>query len=191
MTDFDELTLAKLARELVMNIRNYKLVFADYGIDENDYYEIEKNAFFKKIKDHYTVEWNSATSTEDRLRIESLAYLERVYPALARRALDPQESLAAATGFANLLARTAGVGQEKSGPANSSERFVITINLGADTETYNKSIEVDPNDVDPSKLGASHGKLDRKGANQDGAEGNGRQPAPRLGRPRGGEDPAG
>ena len=28
-----------------------------------------------------------------------------------------------------------------------SERFVITINLGADTETFNKSIAIDANDI--------------------------------------------
>ena len=34
MKDLDEFTLAKLAREMAMNIRPYKPIFADYGIDE-------------------------------------------------------------------------------------------------------------------------------------------------------------
>lgn len=152
MPDLDELTLAKLARELVMNIRNYKLVFADYGIDENDYYEIEKNEFFKKVKEQYTLEWNSATSTENRLKIGSLAYLEQLFPALTRRALDANEALPAATGVANLLMKTAGIGGDNKTPEAAADRFVITINLGADTETYNKSIEVNPNDIDQAKI---------------------------------------
>ena len=171
MPDLDELRLAQLARELVMNIRNYKLVFADYGIDETDYYEIEKNEFFKKIKDQYTIEWNSSTSTEDRLKIGSLAYLERLFPELTRRALDANEALPAATGVASLLMKTAGVGGDSKPAANMAERFVITINLGADVEgkeiveKYNKSVDVNPNDIDPGKLiGDSHGKTDHEGA---------------------------
>lgn len=153
MADLDELMLAKLARELVMNIRNYKLVFADYGIDENDYCEIEKNEFFRKVKEQYAIEWNSCASTENRLKIGSLAYLEQLFPTLTRRALNATEPLPAATGVANILMRTAGIGVASAEDAKSAaERFVITINLGADTETYNKSIEVNAQDVTPALL---------------------------------------
>jgi hypothetical protein len=47
------------------------------------------------------------------------------------------------------LRNTASVGANAAG-RQESERFVITINLGADSETYNKSIEVNPNDTDPN-----------------------------------------
>jgi hypothetical protein len=46
------------------------------------------------------------------------------------------------------LRATAVVGDNTEG--RSGERFVIQINLGADTETYNKSFEINPNDVDPN-----------------------------------------
>jgi hypothetical protein len=45
------------------------------------------------------------------------------------------------------LRNTASVGADAEG--RSGDRFIITINLGADTETYNKSIEINPNDTDP------------------------------------------
>lgn len=45
------------------------------------------------------------------------------------------------------LRATAVVGENSEG--RSGERFVIQINLGADTETYNKSFEINPNDTDP------------------------------------------
>jgi hypothetical protein len=153
MTDLDEIKLAKLAREMAMNIRNYKDIFADFDITEEDYYEIAKNSFYKKIKDQFTTEWNSTLSTEDRVRIGSLAYYEQLIPEITRRALDANEPLPAATEVGKLLAKTAGIGDPKV-EKNTSERFVITINLGADTEGkeviehYNKSIAVDPNDIE-------------------------------------------
>jgi hypothetical protein len=63
------------------------------------------------------------------------------------------------------LRNTAAVGADAEG--RSGERFVITINLGTDSETYNKSITVDPNDTDPNDVtinlnalpsGDEHGK---------------------------------
>jgi hypothetical protein len=39
--------------------------------------------------------------------------------------------------------------------APASDRFVIQINLGADTLRFNKSIAIDANDVDPDDIDAS------------------------------------
>ena len=44
--------------------------------------------------------------------------------------------------------------------APAADRFVININLGADeTIRFNKSIKVDPNDVDPDNIEATRSKL--------------------------------
>jgi hypothetical protein len=48
------------------------------------------------------------------------------------------------------LRQTAAIGDGAEG--RSGERFVIQINIGADTETYNKSLAVDPNDTDPNNV---------------------------------------
>ena len=39
--------------------------------------------------------------------------------------------------------------------APAADRFVITINLGSDTLKFDKSIAIDPNDVDPNDTGAA------------------------------------
>ena len=151
--DFDEITLAKLAREMVMNVKNVHALFEEYGLNEEIYYELmAKNEYFKRLKEQYTLDWNSALSTAERLKVGSLAYLEQLIPSLTRRALEEEgtkEPLAAATGVANLLTKTAGIGDPKTS-ISPTERFVITINLGESSETYNKSIEVNPNDRDPN-----------------------------------------
>jgi hypothetical protein len=146
MIDLDESQLAKLARELVMNVRNYTLVFADFGIDENDYQHIEKNVFFRKVKEQFAIEWNAATSTEERVRIGSLAYVEQILPVITRRALLPDANLGQSTDVGKLLMKAAGIGEPKSEKTNA-ERFVITINLGADTETYDKPLAIGVDDV--------------------------------------------
>ena len=41
--------------------------------------------------------------------------------------------------------------------AAAGARFEITINLGSDTERYSKSIEINPNDIDPHHVGTTDG----------------------------------
>jgi hypothetical protein len=149
VVELAEEMLAKLAREMAMNIRPYAQVFDDFGITETDYYEISKLEFYTRAKAQLSLEWNATASTADRLKFGSLAYLEQLLPALTRRALDLKEPLPAATDVAKLLARNAGIGEAKSEAKGASERFVITINLGADVdgkpvvEKYDKSIAVE------------------------------------------------
>jgi hypothetical protein len=152
MAELDDIQMAALARELVMNIRPYQETFKLFGIDENDYQQIEKNDYFRKVRDHITLEWNSSLSSEERLRFISLAYLEKLSPILTKRAMQPDANLAASTDVSKMLMKMAGIGEAKS-EKNVAERFVITINLGADSEGkeviehYDKSIAIDPHDI--------------------------------------------
>jgi hypothetical protein len=152
MTDLDDIQMAALARELVMNIRNYKETFALFGIDEKDYQLIEKNEFFRKVREQFTLEWNASTSTDERIRLQHLAYLEKLSPVLARRAMQPDANLSASTDVAKIFMKGSGMGEPKSEKA-SAERFIITINMGGETETYDKSIEINPNDTASTEIG--------------------------------------
>jgi len=140
--DLDESTLAKLAREIVMNIRNYKETFETFGITEEDYYEIEKNEFFKKVKEQFAIEWNATTSTSERLKVGAMAYFEQLLPRLTRRAIAGEDTLAASTEVGKLLMKTAGMGEQTKGEPNLAERFVITINMGGDTEKFDKPLDI-------------------------------------------------
>lgn len=159
MPNFDEATLARLARDMALNVKNVHSIFAEYEINEQLYYELlAHNEFFRKLRNQYKDDWNTSTSTAERIKVGSLASLEVLLPLATQRAQDEEhpEPLASITNLCNVLTKTAGIGDNKDTP-NASERFVITINLGADTETFNKSIEVNPNDVDPKEL--SNGKV--------------------------------
>lgn len=149
MADLDEFAMAKLAREMAMCIRNYKDIFEDFGISEEDYYEIAKNNFYKRAKEQFALEWNSALSAADRVRLISASYAEEVLPVVTRRAMSRDEPLVGVLGTFKQLCQNAGIGDPKVTPSNASERFVITINMGADVEHYDKSISIDANDISP------------------------------------------
>jgi hypothetical protein len=141
MADLDETQLAKLAREMVMNIRNYQAIFADFGIDENDYQHIEKLEFYRAVREQFAVEWNSTLSTDERVRLQNLAYYEQLGPVLVRRAMKDDANLGAATDVAKVVMKAAGVGEPRPDKA-TAERFVITINLGADVVHIDKPVTI-------------------------------------------------
>jgi hypothetical protein len=146
----DEAAMARLAREIAMNIRPVADILDDYGLDEQAFYELDtRNAFFRKVRNEFAVEWNATTSATDRVRAVSAAYLEQALPHLARRMMQAEEPLPAVTEVAKLFGRNAGLGEPKLDRA-SAERFQITINLGADSagkpviETYDKPLLASP-----------------------------------------------
>jgi hypothetical protein len=151
----DEATLAKLAREVAMNVRPLKDIIADYGLSKAAYEQVEAIEFFKRAKDQFTLEWNSTLSTEDRLKFCSLASLELLMPKLTARAMSREEPLTSATEVSKTLMKISGIG-EKDDHRRPSDRFVIQINLGAGqkgatvVEKYNRSIEANANDIDLS-----------------------------------------
>lgn len=154
MPNFDEATLARLARDMALNVKNVHAIFAEYDINEQLYYELlAHNDFFRRLRNQYKDDWHTSVSTAERIKVGSLASLEVLLPLATERAQNEEhpEPLASITNLCNVLTKTAGLGDSKDTP-NASERFVITINLGADTETFNKSIEVNPNDVNPKEL---------------------------------------
>jgi hypothetical protein len=52
--------------------------------------------------------------------------------------------------------------------APAADRFQITINLGADTLRFDKSIEVNPNDTDPNDIGPMIAAIAMKKSTDDG-----------------------
>jgi hypothetical protein len=134
MNYLDEHQLTALAREIAMNIYDITTIFEHFGIDETEYYEITKIPFFQQVKEQYTIEWNSALSTEARLKIKNLAMAEAVLPTLGLRALDRKEPFQGPIDFYKTCLKTGGFGEQKTAGGAGSERFVITINLGADEE---------------------------------------------------------
>ena len=141
MIDLDEFALAKLAREIAMNIRPAAVILQDFGLTETAFYEITKNPFFQRARDQFALEWNSMLTTNERVKLISAYALEQALPRLTKRMMG-DEPLAAAADVAKLFSRNAGLGEARA-DGKSNERFQITINLGADKEVYDKAIAIE------------------------------------------------
>lgn len=148
MADLNEFAMAKLAREMAMAIRNHHAIFQDFGITEEDYYEVSKNEFYKRAKEQFALEWNSALSAAERVKLISASYAEEVLPVITRRAMREDEPLPGVLGTFKQLCQNAGIGDPKNPMVNAAERFIISINMGGDVEHFDKSIEPTTVDMD-------------------------------------------
>jgi hypothetical protein len=152
--------LARLARELAMDIRSTLTILKDYNLNRVQYDFLRaNNEFFKAALAASTIEWNSAMSTPDRIKIQAAAALEDKLPDLAIRMGNKSEGLPGVVEAAKLFAKIAGVGEREMGAVASGERFSIVINLGADEKLTIGA----PQDISPTGAGkarAGHVSVD-------------------------------
>lgn len=133
--------LVKIAREVAMDIQELSHILKQFSLTPEQYTQhVEPNAFFQRALEAYRIEWNSALSTRDRIRVQAATALEESLPSLAARITKDSESLDAQVKGAALFAKLAGVDDNKDG-GESSEKFSISINLGADIKLkYEKDV---------------------------------------------------
>ena len=129
ITDFQ---LAKLANEVAMDIRSVEEILPDYGLTLAQYELVQKIPFFSDTLAQYQLEWKSAKSVHERLRLQSAIMLEEAFPTLGARMRNRDEPLPAAVETAKLLAKITGLGEPSKVAPGSSEKFSITIVLDAD-----------------------------------------------------------
>lgn len=134
--------LAKLAREIAMNIREVPEILKTFKLSAEQYAAIEKIPFYKNVLDQYIIEWESARNTGDRLKIEAAAGLESAMPSLTARMQSEREDLGKAAEVAKLFSKIAGVEAGAAQSGNPGDKFSITINLGEDVKLqFDKEIE--------------------------------------------------
>jgi hypothetical protein len=140
-TTYTPSNLAALAREVAMDIKPLPDILKVYRLSEDDYLKISKIPFYAKALETAAIEWNSALSTHDRIRIEAAAIMEDAMPGLSARMKSKEEALPAAIEAGKLFAKLAGLGEVNKAAAGSGEKFVIQIDLGADTKLrYEKDV---------------------------------------------------
>jgi len=138
--DMSPVELAHLAREIAMDIKELPVILKTFNITQLQYDGLLTNPFYKAALDAAIIEWNSALSTTARIKIEAAATLEAALPSLGAKMQKKDESLDAQVKAGQLFAKLAGIGESGQGPT-SGERFVININLGADTKIrYEKDV---------------------------------------------------
>jgi hypothetical protein len=155
--------LASLAREVAMDIKTHDSILLMYKLSNAQYeYLKEHNDFFKAALHSCAIEWHSALTTPERIKIEAAAALEDAMPRLSARMVNIAEGLPGVTEVAKLFAKIAGVGEREQGQGAPGERFTISINLGGDEKLIVSSKDVTP--PRPAQSGSSTIPADPEGA---------------------------
>lgn len=131
--EFTPVELVKLAREVAMDIKDLSVVLAHYKLTQEQYDHLAKNhEFFKQALHVSVIEWNSALTTPERIKLESAAILEDALPGLGARMANAAEGLPGVVEAAKLFAKIAGLGEKEQGNSAPGEKFTIKIDLGGD-----------------------------------------------------------
>lgn len=130
--------VASLVRDLSTNMYELPFVLKTHGLSQAQYDTLAASDAFQSALRAMTVEWNTIGNTQKRLALEAAIYLEDALPSVAARLSKATEPLAGVVELAKLLAKMAGVGEVAQTNA-PTERFKITINLGADISAFEKS----------------------------------------------------
>ena len=155
--------LASLAREIAMDIKTHDSILLMYKLSNAQYeYLKEYNDFFKAALHSCAIEWHSALTTPERIKIEAAAALEDAMPRLSARMVNIAEGLPGVTEVAKLFAKIAGVGEREQGQGAPGERFTISINLGGDEKLVVSSKDVTP--PRPAQISSSAIRADHEGA---------------------------
>ena len=142
LPDLSSTELVKLAREIVMDIKDADVVLGHYHLSREQYDWLKENhAFFKQALHVSTIEWNSALTTSERIKLESAAILEDALPRLGARMVNQAEGLPGVVEAAKLFAKIAGLGEKEAADRAPGEKFSININLGGDDRLTYKSPE--------------------------------------------------
>jgi hypothetical protein len=133
MPPLDVVTMAKLAREIAMDIKERHVVLTEYKLTQVQYdFLAEHNEFYKNALDAACLDWHAPLSTAERIKVEAAAILEDSLPGLGARMQNKSEGLPGVIEAAKLFAKVAGVGEREAGGSAAGERFTINIDLGGD-----------------------------------------------------------
>lgn len=146
--ELDVHRLTELARALAVNLQPEEEILTRFGIAAEDLARLRKNEFFKNALENFTQEWNSPLTTPQRMKIKSAMILEDSLPTLAQRMVDNQEPLRDSIEAAKLFAKMGDIGEQKNGIA-SAERVSITINIGTEKLTFEKTPVVEISEIQP------------------------------------------
>lgn len=124
---------AAIARELAWAIRDEAEIIAAFKIAPADYEKLKNNEVFQKLVDAARIDWQGSGNAALRNQVEAAATFEQAMPFIYARMISGREPLNHVNDAAKLLADVAGI-KKTPNVGQTSERFQITINLGADTK---------------------------------------------------------
>lgn len=136
---FDTPAAVTLARNLAIGMYDEAVIIKKAELTPGQYQTLKHNPWFQKLVEQMALDWNSPKNVNQRLAIQTAVGLETVLPDVIARAKVKNEPLQGVAQLVKVLADIAGAGGANKQPEPATEKFKITINLGADQEVYEKS----------------------------------------------------
>jgi hypothetical protein len=139
----------ELAAEIVMGVRTPDAVFKTFNLSPDDWACIQKDKEFRQCVVAAHREWESTSSTEQRVRVQSAAIIETCWLPQARQELSsPGQPLSARNETAKIITKLAGHGfSERHEPVPENITITITIPVrGGDPIKFVK--DVTPKTID-------------------------------------------
>lgn len=137
--DFGTPAAASLARDLAIMMYEEPIILKKHRLTPGQYETLKRYEWFQKLVEQLATEWNTPKNAHQRLAMSASVGLEAVLPDVIARAKITNEPLAGIAQLVKVIADIAGVGGANKAVAPPSEKFTITINLGADTEVLEKT----------------------------------------------------
>lgn len=128
----NDLLYVQLAREIAMDIHPLHEILKNHGVSDSDWQIISETAQFNSYLRTYIQEWNSATSTEHRVKLKALSFVEEALPEMFAQCHKPNEPLPGKVKAFEVVSKIAGLGAAAAAATAAGEKFSITINMGAD-----------------------------------------------------------
>ncbi len=151
-----------IAKDVAIGMYDMPAILKKHEITPEQYAFLETLPYFQDVLKQQANEWFGPKNSQQRLAIQASTGLEQVLPDAIARVSIKNEPLQGIAQLVKVLADIAGASGNTRQPSAPAERFKITINLGADTEVYNKSKPVfnldieetgDPSPVQPQSQG--------------------------------------
>jgi hypothetical protein len=157
--------LARLARDIAMDIKERHVVYKEYGLSTTQYEFLEaNNDFFRNALQAACIEWHAPLSTGERIKVEAAAILEDSLLGLGARMRNNAEGLPGVIEAAKFFGKLSGVGEREAGAAGAGERFTINIDLGGD-----QKINITATSAAPEPAPANNASPARPEQSGDGA----------------------
>ena len=140
--------LIQLAREIATDLRPLDDVLKSLAVTQEEWGRIKASPRFHQVLADFVTEWNAAGNTHERTRLKAAMMMEDWLVEAHGRLHDNSENLSAKTELAKLVARLAGMGNDKPADVDTGGKVNITINMGAEKVTFDavttKVIDANP-----------------------------------------------
>lgn len=137
----DAVNLAKLAREIAMDILPIGRVLSLNRIADDDWEIIQADPRFQAQLQDMIRDWNSAGNAKDRVRVKAATGFEALMEVYLADAMDPNIPLVQRVEVGKLLAKLGELEAAKTGGAGG--QVLIQINFG-EKEVVTKTVPLAP-----------------------------------------------